>query len=130
MIEALSGDDVFVEIACLHLLCTTYTLNQDATETVNTLNDEFISEVNEAILEGRTPPKTKKFDVILCVAAALHIFNHVTVELLQCRRPTQPADEIEKSTLLCTIDYVSPAESQKEIFVEVSTLKHFYPKIP
>ena len=57
--------------------------DQEATETVNTINEQFIAEVNEATLEGTSPPKTKKIDIILRVAAALHIFNHVTEELLQ-----------------------------------------------
>ena len=74
--------------------------------------------------------KTKKIDIILRVAAALHIVNHVTAELLQGRQPTQSADEIEKSTLLCAIEYVNWAESQREIFVEVSDMKPFYLKIP
>ncbi|PFX24144.1 hypothetical protein AWC38_SpisGene11300 [Stylophora pistillata] len=124
--SALSSiNDVFAEIARLHLYRSTYTLNQEAKETMNTVNEEFITEVNEAMLEGTTPPKTKKIDIILRVAAALHIFNHVTAELLQRRKPTQPADEIEHSTLLCAIDYVAWTESQKEIFVEVSNLKSF-----
>ncbi|CAH3137141.1 unnamed protein product, partial [Porites lobata] len=106
-----SVEDIFMEIARLHLSRSTYTLDQEATETVNTINEQFIAEVNEAILEGTSPPKTKKIDIILCVAAALHIFNHVTEELLQGRQPTQPADEIEKSTLLCAIEYVNWAES-------------------
>ena len=77
-----SVEDVFVEIARLHLSRSTYALDQEATETVNTINEQFIAEVNEAILEGTSPPKTKKIDIILRVAAALHIFNHVTAELL------------------------------------------------
>ena len=125
-----SVEDIFVEIACLHLSRSTYTLDQEATETVNTINEQFIAEVNEAILEGTSPPKMKKIDIILRVSAALHIFNHVTAELLQGRQPTQPADEIEKSTLLCAIEYVNWAESQKEIFVAVSNMKSFYLKIP
>ena len=101
-----SVEDIFVEIARLHLSRSTYTLDQEATETVNTINEQFKAEVNEAILEGTSPPKTKKIDIILCVAAALHILNHVTAELLQGRQPTQPADEIEKSTLLCAIEWI------------------------
>ena len=88
-------------------------MTDEATETVNTLNEEFITKVNEAILQGRTPPKTKKIDVILRAAAALHIFNHATSELLQGTHPTRPADAIENSTLLSAIDFVSLAESQK-----------------
>ena len=88
-------------------------MTDEATETVNTLNEEFITKVNEAILQGRTPPKTKKIDVILRAAAALHIFNNATSELLQGSQPFRPADAIENSTLLSAIDYVSCAESQK-----------------
>ena len=89
---------------------------------MNGLNEEFIAEVNEAITEGRTPPKTKKIDVILRVAAALHILNNLASQLLEQRQPTPPADKIERSTLLSAIDYVTWAESQKEIFVEVCIL--------
>ena len=121
-------DDIFIEIARLHTSRSTYTLTQEAADTLNGLNEEFITEVNEAIMdpEGRTPPKTKKMDVILRVAAALHIFNHVTSDLLAHREPTPPADAIEKSTLLKAIDYVTWAESQKEIFVEVTIFYRFY----
>ena len=87
--KALSSvEDVFVDIARLHLSRSTYTLDQEATETVNTINEQFVAEVNEAIFEGTSLPKTKKIDIILRVAAALHIFKHVTAELLQGRQPT------------------------------------------
>ena len=106
-----------MEIARQHLSRSTCTLDQEATETVNTINEQFIAEVNEAILEGTSQTK---IDIILRVAPA---------ELLQGRKPTQPADKIEKSTLLCAIEYINWAESQKEIFVEVSDMKSFYLKI-
>ena len=120
-------DDIFIEIARLHTSRSTYTLTQEAAVTLNGLNEEFITEVNEAIMEGRTPPKTKKMDVILRVAAALHIFNHVASHLLAHRQTTPPVDAIEKSTLLKAIDCVTWAESQKEIFVEVTIIYRFYP---
>ena len=109
-LEALKGngltncDDIFIEIARLHTSRSTYTLTREAAVTLNGLNEEFITEVNEAIMEGKTPPKTKKMDVVLRLAAALHIFNHVTLHLLAHREPTPPADAIEKSTLLKAID--------------------------
>jgi len=115
-------EDIFIEIARLHTSRSSYTLTQEANDTVNGLNEEFIAEVNEAITEGRTPPKTKKIDVILRVPAVLHIFNHVASQLLEHTQPTPPADKIERSTLLSAIDYVTWAESQKEIFVEVSII--------
>ena len=112
------------EIAHLHTSRSSYKLSEQANETVDTLNKEFIIKVNEAITEGQTPPKTKKFDIILRVAAALHVINHVASKLLQQRQPTQPPEEIEKSTLLRAIDYIGWAESQKDIFVQVSTRVH------
>ena len=123
-------DDIFIEIARLHTSRSTYTLSQEAAVTLNGLNEEFITEVNEAIMEGRTPPKTKKMDVILRVAAALHIFNHVTSHLLAHSEPTPPPEAIAKSTLLKAINYVTWAESQKEIFVEVTLFYCFYLNSP
>jgi len=77
-----SCEDIFIEIAQLHTSRTSYTLTQEANDTVNRLNEEFIAEVNEAIIDGRTPPRTKKVDIILRIAASLHIFNHVASQLL------------------------------------------------
>ena len=114
-----SCEDIFTR---LHTSRTSYTLTQEANDTVNRLNEEFIAEVNEAITEGRTPPKTKKIDIILRVAASLYIFNHVASQLLDQTQPTPLTEEIERTTLLSAIDYVTWAESQKEIFVEVSIL--------
>ena len=115
-----SCEDIFIEIARLHTSRTSDTLTQEANDTVNRLNEEFIAEVNEAITEGQPPPTTKKINIILHVAASLHIFNHVASQLLDQTQPTPPTEEIERTTLLSAIDYVTWAESQKEIFVEVS----------
>ena len=100
---------------------------------MNTLNEEFINGVIEAILQGTTLPKTKKTDVILRVAEALHIFSknhHVTSDLIQCRQPSWPEDAIEKMALLSTINYVGWEESHKnlccgkhyKIFLPLNTL--------
>ena len=62
------------------------------------LNEEFIAEVNDAITEGRTPPKTKKVDIILRIAVSIHIFTHVTTELLNERQPGMPDSEVGKET--------------------------------
>lgn len=117
-----SWEDIFIEMARLHTSRSTYTLTEQAQNTVNALNEEFIGEVNEAITDGRTPPKTKKVDIILRVAAALHVFNHIASQLINQTQPTTPETEIENSTVQRAIDYVGWAGSQKEIFVEVSNL--------
>ena len=114
-----SCNDIFIEIARLHSTCTTYTLDRESREIVDLLNEEFIAEINDAITEGRTPPKTKKVDIILRIAITIHIFTHVTTELLNERQPGMPEGEVGKETLHRAINYVKWAESQKEIFVEV-----------
>ena len=114
-----SCDDIFVEIARLHSSRATYSLNEEARHLLNIINEEFITEVNAAISEGRNPPKTKKVDIVLRVAVSLHVLNAVTDQLLQGQEPQMPGEEIERSTLEKAISYVSWAESQKEIFVEV-----------
>ena len=70
-----SCKDIFIEIAQLHTSQTSYTPTHDANDTVNHLSEELIAEVNEAKPESQTPPKTKKIDIILRIAASLHIFN-------------------------------------------------------
>ena len=115
-----SCKDILIEIVRLDTSQTSYILTQEANDTVNRLNVEFIAEVNEAITEGRTSPKTKKIDIILRVAASLYIFNHVASQLLAQTQPTPPTEVMERTTLFSAINYVTWAESQKEIFVEVS----------
>lgn len=116
-----SCDAIFIEIARLHSSRATYSLEEEARHLLNIINEEFITEVNAAISEGRIPPKTKKIDIVLRMAVSLHVLNAVTDQLLQGQEPHMPGEEIEKSTLEKAISYVSWAESQKEIFVEVSS---------
>lgn len=101
----LGFDDIFLEIAHLHASHACHKLSIKAHSILNMLNKEFKADVNEAITEGRIPPKTNKID-ILQVAASLHIFNHITTQLLQQTQPTMPIEGIDKSTLLNAIEYV------------------------
>lgn len=118
-----SCDDIFIEIARLHSRRTIYRLTDDARSLINLINEEYIREVNAAISEGRSPPKTKKVDIILRIAVSLHIFNSVTDNLLQRIEPQMPEQEIPKATVEKAITYVTWAESQKEIFVFQSPLR-------
>ena len=43
---------------------------------------QFVEEVNNAIREGKVPPKSKTPELIPRLASALHIFNSVMGELL------------------------------------------------
>lgn len=50
--------------------------------------------------------------MILYVAASLHVFSHIAIHLKKKSAPL--LDQIEKWTVLSTIDYICWAESQKE----------------
>ena len=113
-----SCDNIFIEIARLHLHRSRYSLSDEATH-LHLINEVFIAEVNAAISEGRSPPKTTKVDIVLGVAVSLHIFNAVANQLLKGEEPIMPDQQIEKSTIERAISYVSLAEYQNEIFVEV-----------
>ena len=75
------------------------------------LNEEFIAKIKGAIMEGQTLPRTKKFDIIIRVVASTHVFRHIATDPLQQHQPTSPAEEIEKETLLRTVEYIGWAES-------------------
>lgn len=57
---------------------TEYTFEDDAIALLRETIDQFVAEVNEAIQEGRVPPKSKTPELIPRLATALHVFNHVT----------------------------------------------------
>lgn len=99
---------------------TVYCLTDNACYLINLINEEYIREVNAAISERRSPLKTKKVDIILRIAVSLHIFNSVPDNLLQQIETQMPEQEISKGTDEKAIIYLTWAESQKEIFVEVS----------
>ena len=109
-----SCEDILIEIARLHTSQTSYILTQEASDTVNRLNEEFIPEVNEAITEVRSPPKTKKIYIILRVAALLHIFNHVASQLLDQTQPTPPTKVMQRTTLLSAINYLLGLNHRKK----------------
>ena len=75
-------------------------------------------EYDELVVPGPEPVADKTAAVAWL--ASLHVFNHLASQLLDQRQPTPPTDDIEKTTLLGAIDYVTWAESQKEIFVKVN----------
>ena len=101
-------DDIFIEIARIH---STYCFSEDARELINILNEEFITEENTVISEGRSPPKSKKIDQILRLSVSLHIFNAITIQLLHRTEPCLPGNEIPKSTIKKAISFVTLAES-------------------
>ena len=61
--------------------------------------------------------------MILYVAASLHVFSHITIHLKKKSAPL--LHQIEKWTVLCTIDYIRWAESQKETHVRCPHIAKF-----
>jgi len=101
-----------------------YTFSEDALQTLTSLKDDFIKEVNDTIQNGNVPPKSKKIDLHR-VATSLRVFNFITDELLQGQKPSTPPSEISLKTLLQAKLYVEYAETQKEIVMEVSRCINF-----
>ena len=82
--------------------------------------DHFVAEVNEAIREGKVPPKSKTPELIPRIACALHVFNHAMNELLAGVPSTQPPATINRTTLDNAAAFVNHLESQKEILCQVN----------
>lgn len=81
--------------------------------------DTFVTEVNEAIQEGRVSPKSKKTELIPRVAAPLHVFNHFMEDLLNGATATDPPTTISHTTLESATALVNHLESQKDILCQV-----------
>lgn len=76
--------------------------------------DQFVGEVNEAIREGKVPPKSKVPELIPRVATALHVFNH-TMEGLLAGVPASPPpqSDLQIYTGECDGIYPAPGVSEK-----------------
>ena len=104
------------------------TLEPNAQQLLRDNIDQFIAEVNEAIRDGKVPPKSKMPELVPRVAAALHVFNHMMSELLAGVPAASPPTEISKSTLETATEFVQHLESQKDLLCQVSnpaTLNNF-----
>ena len=97
-----------------------FTFHQDAQQLLRDNIDQFVAEVNDAIREGKVPPKSKMPELIPRVATALHVFNHTMGELLAGVPASPPPTQIAKSTLENATDLVHHLESQKAILCHVS----------
>ena len=76
-----------------------YNFKKDALDLLTTMSDDFITEVNQAIENGDVTPKSKRIDLIQCVAVFLHVVNHIAAALLQGQKPDAPAREVTKRTV-------------------------------
>lgn len=94
--------------------------SEQAQQLLRENTDQFVAEVNDAIREGKVPPKSKLPELVPRISTALHVFNHVMAELLAGVPATPPPTQIEKSTLEKAMDFVNHLESQKSILCHVS----------
>ena len=117
--------DIFIE---MHDDLTTapasFRFSPVAAQTLTSLKDDFIKDINQAIQDGSVPPKSKKIDVLQRIAASLHVFNHVTDALIQGQKPPAPPREISLDTLEKAKLFVEYTDTQKEIVMEVSKFLH------
>lgn len=108
MFENINGIDEKVE----------FVFDEGAKELLREKMDEFVAEVNEAIRNGKVPPKSKTPELIPRIACALHVFNHVMEELLAGIPSSQPDTTISKTTLESAASFVNHLETQKEILCQ------------
>lgn len=99
---------------------TEFTFDDEGKELLRETMDQFVSEVNEAIKEGKVPPKSKMPELIPRIACALHVFNHAMEELLAGVPSTQPPATISRATLENASSLVTHLETQKDILVQVT----------
>ena len=72
--------EIFIEMFDAHNSAPVshYTFTEEALQTLTSLKDDFIRDVNDAIQNGNVPPKSKKIDLLQRVATSLHVFNFIT----------------------------------------------------
>ena len=66
---------------------TYYNFNEEFKTLLKEISDSFIKEINEAILNGDVPPKSKKTDLIMKVSLAIHLFESIAKQLLNGQQP-------------------------------------------
>lgn len=61
------------------------------------ITDQFVTEVNDTIREGKVPPRSKPPELVPKTATVFHVFNHAMTELLADVLATLPTTETQKS---------------------------------
>ncbi len=95
---------------------------------LNSLEEDFITELNDSLLKGEVPPKSKKIDLVQRISVCLHVFNHVAGSLLRGRKPREPSCSVGIDTVKRAESLVVFTESQKQVVLDVSS-SNFHLKI-
>lgn len=102
---------------------TEFVFDNERKELLREKMDHFVAEVNDAIKEGKVPPKSKKPELIPRIACALHVLDHTMAELLAGVPSTPPDTMILRTTLQNAASFVDHLETQKEIPFQVRKLR-------
>ncbi|KAJ8046754.1 hypothetical protein HOLleu_01090 [Holothuria leucospilota] len=116
-----SFTDVMSNLYDLVTVAKDFCFSTEASEAVKGMEEDFILEINEAIRSGKTPPKSKKIDLIMRVALALHILTFALETILDGVDTGDIPLEIPLIHLEAAVYYISYCETQKAIFSQFIT---------
>ncbi|PIK37753.1 hypothetical protein BSL78_25415 [Apostichopus japonicus] len=103
-----------------HLNKKEYQFSDETKGLYNELTKAFIDELNEALMTGNVPPKSKKMDIISRMALVLHVLDHTVLELLTgTENPSCPPAEISPETFNRAVAFTEYIESQRCIMMNV-----------
>ncbi len=119
-----SFTDVFLEMYSLHLGKKEYGFTQTARKVMQSIETEFITELNEAITEGIPSPKSKRTDLVKRLAVSLHVFTHIISDLVEGRKPRSPSKEMTLDTVKKSLLVLDYCESQKQIVIEAIKMNY------
>ena len=91
---------------------------------IQSIETEFITELNEAITQGVPSPKSKRIDLVKRLVVSLHVLTHVVSDLIEGRKPQSPSKEVTLDTVKKSLLLLEYCESQKQIVIEVIKLNY------
>ncbi|XP_048583721.1 uncharacterized protein LOC5514186 isoform X1 [Nematostella vectensis] len=95
-----------------------YTFDANGKQALCGSIERFVEEVNDAILSGRYPPKSKTPELVPRLATSLHVLSHTLEKVLEGGVPSDPPTNISAETLASATALAKYLESQKEIMCE------------
>ena len=96
-----------------------YQLDDETAQIHWDLQRDFAAEVNEEILNGNMPPKSKKTDIIPRVAVCFSVLSHFITQKLHPDTPHSEVSEHNTPQFYRTaVKLAKHYESQKEMFVD------------
>ena len=100
---------------------TLYKFDATAIQALRATMEDFVAEVNDAVVQGKTPTKSKAPELVPRMATAMHVLTHVMEEILDGNPASDPPSTIPNETFQRAVTFVKHLESQKEILCQVTT---------